>query len=317
MNILLTGTAGFIGSHAGEALLKANHRVIGLDNFDPFYDPTLKEQNLQFCLKDPGFLFIRGDILDRPLLDKLFSEHSIDLVIHLAARAGVRPSIQQPLLYQRVNVEGTLNILEAMRQHKVKKMIMASSSSVYGNNEKLPYSETDPVDRAISPYAATKKACEVIAYTYYHLYGIETFCLRFFTVYGPRQRPEMAIHQFTRKILKGEAIPLFGDGSTARDYTYIDDIIDGLMKCIRHLKGYEILNLGESKTVTLIELVRMIEEATGKKAALDWKPMQPGDVRKTYADIQKARQLIGYNPKVDIQEGIQQFVTWFKDNYHA
>lgn len=314
MTILVTGGAGFIGSHLCEALLKKKHRVICYDNFDDFYDPAVKEQNIAWCLGHSNFFLVRNDILDTDTLRRTFESDNIEVVIHLAARAGVRPSIQNPKLYQKVNVEGTINILEVLREFSVKKLILASSSSVYGNNEKVPYSETDNVDYTISPYAATKKACEVLAYTYHHLYQIDTFCLRFFTVYGPRQRPEMAIHSFTKSIYDGAAVKLFGDGSSQRDYTYIDDIIDGIVKCLDHFNGYEILNLGESQTTRLIDLVRLIEERVGKKAQIEWLPMQPGDVRVTFADISKAQRLIGYDPKTLIQAGIEQFVHWFRNN---
>ncbi len=311
MIFLVTGGAGFIGSHLCEALLERGHSIIALDNFDDYYDPAIKEKNVRNCLNYSDFHLVRGDILNPQQLEEVFSGQKPDMVIHLAARAGVRPSIMHPLLYQKVNIEGTVNVLETMKKHGVNKLILASSSSVYGNNEKIPYSETDNVDRAISPYAATKKACEVLAYTYYHLYNIETFCLRFFTVYGPRQRPEMAIHQFTRKIFSGLPVQLYGDGSTSRDYTYIEDIIHGILGCIDNLKGYEILNLGESKTITLINLVRLIEKELNKKAIIEWLPLQPGDVIRTYADIEKARQLIRYCPKTAIEDGIGRFVRWF------
>lgn len=312
MTILVTGGSGFIGSHLCEALLLQDHRVVAVDNFDPFYDPAIKEANMAACLKSRAFALHRGDILDAGLLDRLFVREKFDMVVHLAAKAGVRPSLQDPLGYAKVNVEGTLNILESMRRHNVKKLVLASSSSVYGNNTKVPYSETDNVDHAISPYAATKKACEVLAYTYYHLYGIETFCLRFFTVYGPRQRPEMAIHAFTRAIVQGKPINVFGDGHTCRDYTYIDDIVQGILKCVANLRGFEVLNLGESRTVALIDLVAWIEKHTGKRAAITYLPEQPGDVRQTYADISKARDLIGYDPQIQIPEGIERFVAWFR-----
>ncbi len=314
MKCLVTGGAGFIGSHTCEALLNKGHEVYCYDNFDSFYDPSIKEKNLRDSLNNHLFHLIRGDILNAEELTRLFEKHPIDIVIHLAAKAGVGPSIQNPLVYQKVNVEGTLNVLEAMKRFRVKKLILASSSSVYGNNKKTPHKETDSVDYAISPYAATKKACEVLAYTYYHLYGIDTICLRFFTVYGPRQRPEMAIHQFTRKINNGEIIQLYGDGTTSRDYTYIDDILKGILGCVENVKGYEIINLGESKTVTLIDLVKLIENELSKNARVEWLPMRPGDVLRTNADIDKAKNLIGYNPTVDIREGVKYFAQWFLSN---
>jgi UDP-glucuronate 4-epimerase len=310
-NVLVTGGAGFIGSHVCERLLNEGYGVTCLDNFDPFYDPAVKRRNLESSLRARAFTLIEGDITDGPVLESVFERGSFDLVIHLAAKAGVRPSIQFPLEYQRVNVQGTAQVFEACRAFGVKKMILASSSSVYGNNTKVPYAETDNVDRAISPYAATKKACEVMAHAYYHLYGIETFCLRFFTVYGPRQRPEMAIHAFAKAVSEGRPVSLYGDGSTLRDYTYIDDIVDGIVGCIRHLKGYEILNLGESRTIALIDLLQLIEKAVGKKATISWQPEQPGDVRMTWADIRKAKRLIGYRPRVDLELGIWNFIAWF------
>lgn len=311
MNVLVTGGAGFIGSHVCEALLNDRHEVTCLDNFNDFYDPAIKHLNIQNCVLQPSFKLVIGDILDREGLDQLFKHNRFDMVIHLAAMAGVRPSIAAPLLYQKVNVEGTVNLLEVMRKFSVKKLIMASSSSVYGNNKKIPYAETDNVDCAISPYAATKKACEVLAYTYYHLFQIETFCLRFFTVYGPRQRPEMAIHYFTRMIDRGEPINVFGDGNTFRDYTYIDDIVYGILGCVRHLRGYEILNLGESETTSLIDLICYIEQALDKKAQINWMPLQAGDVEKTFADIQKAQWILGYKPQTKIQDGIKKFIEWY------
>jgi len=312
MNILVTGGAGFIGSHLCEKLLSLDHAVVCVDNFDDFYDPSIKRQNVEKSLSSKAFQLKEGDILNVPFLGKIFSDSAIDLVIHLAARAGVRPSIANPSLYQKVNIEGTLNVLDMMRTHGVRRMIMASSSSVYGNNEKVPYSETDNVDHAISPYAATKKACEVLAYTFHHLFGLDVFCLRFFTVYGPRQRPEMAIHKFARQIDRGEAITLFGDGSSSRDYTYIDDIINGLAKCLDRVSGYEIINLGESRTTTLTHLVELIEQVLGKKAKINRLPMQAGDVMTTYADIQRAKSIIGYDPKIPIEDGIRKFVQWYR-----
>lgn len=311
MKVLVTGGAGFIGSHLCDALLVLNHEVVCLDNFDTFYDPNLKRQNILSSSKKNTFKLVQASILDSSGLDTLFSQERFDLVVHLAAKAGVRPSIEDPLSYQKVNVEGSLNILEQLRKHKVMKFLFASSSSVYGNNKKVPYSETDVVDFAISPYAATKKAGEVLAYTYHHLYGIHTTCLRFFTVYGPRQRPEMAIRYFTDRIMTGKPIVLFGDGGSLRDYTFIDDIVHGIMAAINHLDGFEILNLGESKTTSLKNLVKLLENALKKEAIIEYKPMQPGDVDQTYANIDKARRLISYNPQISIENGIQKFVEWY------
>ena len=312
MQILLTGAAGFIGSHLTEALLRAGHHVVGLDNFDDFYDPAIKRAQVLPALANPGFTLVEADIRDKAALDHIFESHVPELVIHLAARAGVRPSLAQPALYYDVNLMGTLTLLEAMKRHGVSRMIMASSSSVYGNNKKIPFSEDDPVDHPVSPYAASKKAAELLCHTYSHLYGFDIFCMRFFTVYGPRQRPEMAIHQFVRKILDGRPITLYGDGSSRRDYTYIEDIIQGLLHSIPALRGYEIINLGESQTYSLIETIRLIESATGRQAILDWQPMQAGDVEATCADISKAQRLIGYRPMFSLQEGLERFVEWIK-----
>ncbi len=309
---MLTGGAGFIGSHYCEKLLQNGHEVVILDNFNDYYDPNIKRRNLEEVRRTGEFTLIEGDLTDAALLEKIFAEHRFDAMVHLAARAGVRPSLQQPLLYERVNVQGTMQLLDHARKQGIARIVVASSSSVYGENKKVPFSETDPVDNPISPYAATKKACELIAYTYHHLYQMNITCLRFFTVYGPRQRPDMAIHKFTRLIAAGEPIPVFGDGSSRRDYTYISDIIDGIDKSLEHCQGYHIYNLGESKTITLSELIALIEEKLGKEAIIDRRPMQPGDVPITYADVSRAREEIGYAPQVNMAEGIGEFVRWFK-----
>ena len=259
MNFLVTGGAGFIGSHLVERLLAEGHHVLCLDNFDEFYDPALKRRNLRQVLEDPKFRLIEGDLREERILERIFGEEKIDIVAHLAARAGVRPSIQNPLLYAEVNIRGTLNLLEACRRNNIGRLVFASSSSVYGNNRKIPFAENDPVDNPISPYAATKKAGELICHTYHHLYGIHIACLRYFTVYGPRQRPEMAIHQFTRLIHEGKKVTLFGDGSSRRDYTYIDDAVAGTMEALIQATGYEIYNIGESQTISLLEMMRTIE----------------------------------------------------------
>lgn len=312
MNILVTGGAGFIGSHVVEKLLHDGDRVVCIDNFDTFYDPAIKRANVSPHLSNARFHLVEGDIRDERTLESAFRIAPVDLVVHLAARAGVRPSLLQPELYYDVNVTGTLRLLEAMRKHQVTKMLFASSSSVYGNNQKVPFAESDPVDHPISPYAASKKAGELLCHTYHHLYGFDIFCLRYFTVYGPRQRPEMAIQQFIHKILNGEPITLFGDGTSRRDYTYIDDILDGVFRSLSHLRGYEILNLGESRTTSLRVLIELIERLVGKKAVVQWLPMQPGDVLVTYADITKARSLIGYQPCVPLEEGLVQQITWYR-----
>ena len=311
MKILVTGGAGFIGSHLVERLLKEGHRVICLDNFDPFYDPALKRRNLAHALRDSRFRLVEGDLREEELIGKLFREEKIEIVAHLAARAGVRPSVQDPALYADVNIRGTIHLLEASRKNGVRRFVFASSSSVYGNNSRVPFSEEDPVNSPISPYAATKKAGELLCHTYHHLYGLEVACLRYFTVYGPRQRPEMAIHHFTRSIHEGRKISIFGDGNSIRDYTYIDDVIEGTLGALSREHGYEIYNLGESQTIRLSQLIQALEEQVGKKALVEHLPEQPGDVKHTYADIRKAREHLGYNPKTDIHEGLARFVRWY------
>lgn len=310
MKILITGGAGFIGSSVTDKLLEQNHSVICLDNFDTFYDPLIKRQNINNALSNKNYLLIESDIRDQKFLDAFFSDNKVDIVIHIAARAGVRPSIAKPDLYYDVNINGTLTLLEAMRKADIKKMIFASSSSVYGNNKKIPFSETDNVDYPISPYAATKKAGELLCHTYHHLYAFDIFCLRFFTAYGPRQRPEMAIHMFAKNILNQKPIKMFGDGSTKRDYTYIEDIVSGLIGAINNLKGYEVINLGESQTISLSALIVMLENKIGKKAIIKNCPEQPGDVMITSADISKAKKYLQYSPKTSIEEGINKFVDW-------
>jgi UDP-glucuronate 4-epimerase len=311
MTILVTGGAGFIGSHLVERLLTERHRVICLDNFDPFYDPALKRRNLAHALRDSRFRLVEGDLREEELIGKLFREEKIEIVAHLAARAGVRPSVQDPALYADVNIRGTIHLLEASRKNGVRRFVFASSSSVYGNNSRVPFSEEDPVNAPISPYAATKKAGELLCHTYHHLYGLEVACLRYFTVYGPRQRPEMAIHHFTRSIHEGKKISIFGDGNSIRDYTYIDDVIEGTLGALSREHGYEIYNLGESQTIRLSQLIQALEEQVGKKALVEHLPEQPGDVKHTYADIRKAREHLGYNPKTDIHEGLARFVRWY------
>jgi UDP-glucuronate 4-epimerase len=313
--VLVTGGAGFIGSHLCQRLLRKGESVVCLDNFDPFYDPSIKRSNveeIQATTEDEAFQLVEGDIRDAGFVEDLLRGSSFDVVIHLAARAGVRPSLEQPLLYEEVNVTGTLNLLEACRQFGVMNFIFGSSSSVYGTNSKVPFAEEDRLEAMVSPYAVTKRIGELFCSVYHHLYGMNIFCLRFFTVYGPRQRPEMAIHKFARLILQGERVPLYGDGTSQRDYTYIDDIIEGVMGAVRNLKGYNVFNLGESRTIPLRELVALLEEALGKKAKIEELPEQPGDVPITYADISKARRLLGYDPHVDIEKGIERFVRWFR-----
>lgn len=309
---LVTGAAGFIGSHLVEALLQRGSRVVGLDSFDAFYDPAVKRRNVERALGHDSYTLVEGDIRDRALVERLMSQERPDCVIHLAARAGVRPSIEDPLLYQSVNVEGTNVILEAMRSTGIRRLLFASSSSVYGNQKSVPFGEGDNVDHPISPYAATKKAGELLCYTYHHLYGIEAACLRFFTVYGPRQRPEMAIHKFIRMIDAGERVPMFGDGETSRDYTYIGDIIQGILAIDRSFTGYEVINLGESQPVGLRELVAIIGEQLGRTPEIDILPMQSGDVETTFADITRAR-AHGYAPVTPIRDGIRSMVEWHRE----
>ncbi|MFM1767930.1 MAG: hypothetical protein RJA22_459 [Verrucomicrobiota bacterium] len=315
MRFLVTGGAGFIGSHVCERLLGAGHAVSVFDDLNAFYDPAVKERNLAALrAADPGgrFDFVRGDLTDRAALDALFGGGRFDQVIHLAARAGVRPSLEEPALYQRVNVEGTVNVLEAARRAGVRKVTIASSSSVYGVNAKVPFSESDPIFSAISPYAASKLACEALGHVYHHVYGMDVAMLRFFTVYGPRQRPDLAIHKFARLIAAGRPIPVFGDGSTARDYTYVTDTVDGVIACTEREFGFEIFNLGESQTVTLARLIELLEQALGRKAVIDRQPPQAGDVPITFANIDKARARLGYHPRVKVEEGIPRFIEWFR-----
>ncbi|MGH2563167.1 MAG: GDP-mannose 4,6-dehydratase, partial [Ginsengibacter sp.] len=314
MNILVTGAAGFIGSHVSEYFTSMGDRVIGVDNFDPFYPVKFKNSNI-LNLKETGlFQFHDSDIRDSKALDAIFSSSKIDIVIHLAAKAGVRPSIDSVKEYYDVNVNGTLNLLESMRNHNITRMLFASSSSIYGNNSKVPFSESDSVDNPISPYASTKKGGELLCHVYTHLYKFDITCLRFFTVFGPRQRPDLAIHKFTRLIDEGNPIPFYGDGTTSRDYTYIKDIVNGIACAAKHLEGYRTYNLGESHVIKLKTLVETIENVTGKKAILNHLPTQPGDVNATYADISKAKKEIGYDPKYDFETGIKNFVNWYYKN---
>ncbi|HRZ16607.1 MAG TPA: GDP-mannose 4,6-dehydratase [Candidatus Hydrogenedentes bacterium] len=313
--VLVTGAAGFIGSHLTDALLARGDEVLGLDEFNDYYDPAVKRGNLAGALAQPGFALVEADICDEAALRAAFERFRPEVVVHLAARAGVRPSLQDPNLYHRVNVVGGQHILDACRDFGPSHLVFASSSSVYGGSTAVPFTEDDPVMRPISPYAATKRMNELQAHVYSHLYGLHVTMLRFFTVYGPRQRPDMAIHKFTRNLLRGEPIPVFGDGSTRRDYTYIDDIVQGLLGCVDTPLRYEILNLGESRTTTLAELVEMVARHAGRPAALDRRPVQPGDVEITYADISRARRLVGYAPRFDMDEGIRRFVAWYRQTH--
>jgi UDP-glucuronate 4-epimerase len=315
MSVLLTGAAGFIGSHLAERLLARGEEVIGLDLFDDFYDPGVKEANLAAARGRTAFREVRGDIRDRALLARL-PDH-VEAIVHLAARAGVRPSIEQPELYASVNVDGSLALLELARARAIRAFVFASSSSVYGNNRKVPFAEDDPVDHPISPYAATKKAGELLCHSYHHLHHVGVVALRFFTAYGPRQRPDLAIHKFARLLADGRPIPVFGDGSSARDYTYIDDIVDGVTSALALVRArpetYEIVNLGESRAVTLDEMIRVLSEEMRVEPRIERLPMQPGDVERTWADVTKARRLLGYDPKTDFRGGIRRFLRWFEE----
>ena len=313
---LITGGAGFIGSTLGNKLLEEENKVVAIDNFCDFYNPEIKNKNVKTLLENSNFRLYRNDIRDAEAIKKIFDENNIDIVIHLAAMAGVRPSIDNPILYQEVNCMGTQNILEEMKHHDIKNGIFASSSSVYGNCKVIPFREDMIVDYAISPYAATKKANEVMTHVYHKLFNINIIMLRFFTVYGPKQRPDLAINKFTRLMLNDEEIPMFGDGTTSRDYTYVDDIVDGIIKSSEYVLNnknvYEILNLGNSTPISLMEMIQTIGKALGKKPKIKELPMQPGDVDRTYADITKAKSLIGYEPKTTFDDGIKNFVEWYK-----
>lgn len=313
--ILVTGAAGFIGSHLCEALLARGDAVIGLDNFNDYYDPAIKRRNIAGLPASGRFTLYERDICDEAALLDLFARERPDVVVHLAARAGVRPSIQDPNLYHRVNVMGGQHVLDACRRYPVSHLVFASSSSVYGGSTDVPFRETDPVARPVSPYAATKRMNELQAHVYSHLYGLHVTMLRFFTVYGPRQRPDMAVHQFTRRIFEGAPVPMFGDGTSQRDYTYIDDIIDGVLRCVDTPFRYEIFNLGESRTTRLRDLITLIEKCVGKPARIDVQPPQPGDVPVTYADITHARTLLGYNPRFEMEAGIARFVEWYREQH--
>lgn len=317
MKALISGAAGFIGSHLCERLLADGWAVTAVDNFNDFYNPQVKRRNITECMENSAFSLIEGDIRDADAMDAAYGDDT-DVVVHLAAMAGVRPSIAEPLVYSDVNINGTLVMLETARKHNVGKFIFASSSSVYGNNKKVPFSEDDNVDFPISPYAATKKACELICHTYHHLYGIPITCLRFFTVYGPRQRPDLAIHKFARLIESNREIPIYGDGTMMRDFTYIDDIIDGVVASIDKCSGFDIYNLGESRPVSVNDLVARIENALGKKAVRQYLPPQPGDVERTYADVTKAIKELGYKPSTSLEAGLAHFARWFtRDAYRG
>jgi UDP-glucuronate 4-epimerase len=313
-SILITGGAGFIGSHLVDRLLaEGGWQVSVVDDFNDFYDPAIKRANASTHEQNPRHQLFKADIRDQAALEKIFAGNDFDCIVHLAARAGVRPSLAEPSLYAETNINGTMNLLELAREHGIKQFVFGSSSSVYGINAKVPFSEDDPIRQPISPYAATKAAGELLCHTYTHLYGIRCICLRFFTVYGPRQRPDLAIHKFARLIRDNKPIPVFGDGTTRRDYTFIDDIIAGVRAAIDYTDSdYEVINLGESRTVELRELILLIEKELGATAKIDRQPLQPGDVPQTFADITKARRLLDYDPQTQIEEGIHRFIAWFR-----
>jgi UDP-glucuronate 4-epimerase len=317
MRVLLTGAAGFIGSHVAERLVRDGHTVLGVDNFDPFYDPAVKRANLAALAASPAFRLVEADIRDAEAVWGAVDEAAgVDVVVHLAALAGVRPSLERPVRYMEVNTAGTAALLEGARGRGVRAFVFGSSSSVYGNASPVPFREAEPAAQPISPYAASKRAAELLCHTYAHLYGMGVVCLRFFTVYGPRQRPDLAIHKFARLMAAGRPVPLFGDGSTERDYTYVDDIVDGVEAAVRyaveHPGAFELVNLGESQTTTLAELVRLLGDALGVEPRVEWLAVQPGDVDRTFADVSRARELLGYRPSTPVPEGIRRFVEWFR-----
>jgi len=315
-NILITGGAGFVGSHLVDRLLaEGGWQITVVDDFNDFYDPAIKRENVRARLSNPDYRLIETDIRNHPALAQALDETTFDCIVHLAARAGVRPSLKEPRLYVETNINGTLNLLELARAHGVKQFVFGSSSSVYGMNAKVPFSEDDPILNPISPYAATKAAGELLCHSYAHLYDTRIVCLRFFTVYGARQRPDLAIHKFAKLISSGKPIPVFGDGTTRRDYTYIDDIIAGVRAAMNYdQSNYEVINLGESRTVELRELISLLEQALDRHAEIDRQPLQPGDVSQTFADITKARRLLGYDPRTQIEAGIEKFVEWFRES---
>jgi UDP-glucuronate 4-epimerase len=319
MAVLVTGGGGFIGSSVAEQLIRMGREVVCVDDFNDYYNPQVKWRNISALIPDPRFHVEVVSITDAAALGAIFARYSIHEVIHLAARAGVRPSLRQPVLYEQVNVQGTLHLLELSRQYGIRRFLFGSSSSVYGMSARVPFREDDPADRPISPYAATKRAGELLCHTYHHLYGLPVVCLRLFTVYGPRQRPDLAIHRFTRALYEGREITMFGDGSSARDYTYITDIVAAIIAAldIEPPPGYEIINLGSSTPIMLRDLIHLLERVLGRQARIRREPAQPGDVPLTYAGIEKAETLLGWHPRVSIEEGIENFVAWFLEERKA
>ncbi len=313
-SVLVTGAAGFIGSHLVERLLQQGERVVGLDDFNDYYDPARKTRNLRAASEHPSFSLVRGDIRDTQLVTEMLREQGVDRVVHLAARAGVRSSVEDPALYVDVNIHGTLNMLRCAIGAGVQRFVFASSSSVYGLSPRPPFREADPLAAPASPYAASKIAGEAYCHVYHHLSGMSVTCLRFFTVYGPRQRPDMAIHKFVRRIMEGQEVALFGDGSSQRDYTFIADIINGVAAALERCDGFHTYNLGNSKTVPLLHLIEVIQQACGRRAKIVWQPDQPGDVPLTYAEVSLAGAELGYRPTTNIEEGIARFVDWYREN---
>jgi UDP-glucuronate 4-epimerase len=309
--ILVTGCAGFIGSHVAEKLLIRGDFVIGVDEINDYYDIKQKEKNIEILNKYDNFKFYKLDFAKKESIEETFNENEIEYIAHLGARAGVRPSIENPYIYEKSNILGTLILLDLAVKHNIKNFVLTSSSSVYGNSKKIPFSETDNVDNPISPYAATKKACELLGYTFHHLHGLNVNVIRPFTIYGPRGRPDMAPFLFTTKIANEETIKKFGDGNTKRDYTFIDDFVEGYISALDKPQGYEIFNLGNNSPVSLNEFINTVEEVVGKKAIINQMPMQPGDVEITYANISKAQKLLGYNPKTSIKEGLKKLYEWY------
>jgi UDP-glucuronate 4-epimerase len=312
LSILVTGGAGFIGSHLMDRLIQQEEQIVCLDNFNDYYNTDIKRENIQQARENDCVDVVEGDIRDRDLCEQLFQAHDFDSVVHLAAMAGVRPSIEQPQLYEEVNCGGTLNLLECAKEAEVDNFIFGSSSSVYGVKQEAPFREEPLIGQPISPYGATKRSCEIYCHTYHHLYDIPIVCLRFFTVYGPRQRPDLAIYKFTDLIERGQPIPVFGDGSSMRDYTYCDDIVDGIMAALERDLDFEIINLGGGSPVTLSELISLLEDALGKKAEINRLPDQPGDMPVTSADISRARELLDYDPDYPVEKGLQHFVRWYR-----
>jgi UDP-glucuronate 4-epimerase len=310
--ILVTGGAGFIGSHLTDRLLADGREVVVLDNFDPFYDEAAKRRNLEGALNSPRMRFVRGDIRDAAAVDAAFDARPIDAVVHLAARAGVRPSIEDPILYASVNLDGTVKLLEACRRRGVSRFVFGSSSSVYGNNLKVPFAEDDPVEHPISPYAATKRAGELLAHTYHHLFGMKVACLRFFTVFGPRQRPDLAIRKFAELMASDRPIPVFGDGTTGRDYTYVDDIIDGVVSALDRATGFHVWNLGGAHPVVLADLIDRLASGLGRTPEIRRLPPQPGDVDRTWADVSRANRELEWAPSTSFERGMQLFLAWFE-----